>query len=614
MKNFNDIGILYKLISINSVFVFLLLSTVFVVFYVEERNYFTEELEKSGRIISTNLAYNASLAVLTKNKDAMERYLDGVLALDNVVCASAYFPDGNLLARHVGKGFEESQKENCLSETIRRESSFFKHEGRVLETVAPVYSEVFEGGREELVMTEDIFSADKEDSVVTGYVVVGLSTAGLGVRLMDLGKDLLLIAAAFYLPGMFILALVMRLYLRPVVTVARGAERIAEGDLDIRIDVTSGDEIGVMANAFNQMVESLSKTISEVKEGAEEIENLLEGAMDGIFILDERLVIVRANREMARVLGYEKGEIIGVNFQDILMHEELNYVEEVLTKDKALIREVHLVSSTGETIPFEINFMQIVADSKIGILAFARDISERKKMEESLLNAERLAATGRLAADIAHEVNNPLGIIKNYLAISKREMEENDKDITENIDIIDEEINRIAKIIRGLLAFSRPVDDEVHLSDVNKVVEQIVELSRRSLESQKIRLDVDLNPSVKEVGLSADHLKQVLINLINNSKDAMPSGGEIVIRTVNRNDGTEIIVEDNGTGIDKDIIGKVFTPFETTKGVKGTGLGLSVSYGIVKGGGGEIVLENKKDGGVKAMLFLPYAMEGITYG
>ncbi len=610
MKNFNDIGILYKLISINSVFVFLLLSTVFVVFYVEERNYFTEELEKSGRIISTNLAYNASLAVLTKNKDAMERYLDGVLALDNVVCASAYFPDGNLLARHVRKGFEESQKEDCLSETIRRESSFFKHEGRVLETVAPVYSEVFEGGREELVMTEDIFSADKEDSVVTGYVVVGLSTAGLGGRLMGLGKDLLLTAAAFYLPGMFILALVMRLYLRPVVTVARGAERIAEGDLDVRIDVTSGDEIGVMASAFNQMVVSLKKTISDVKEGADEIENLLEGAMDGIFILDENLVIIRANREMARILGYEKSEFIGISFQDVLIHEEIKYAEEALAREKALIREVHLISKAGETIPFEINFMHIVADKKLGILAFARDISDRKKMEKSLINAEKLAAAGRLAADIAHEVNNPLAIIKNYIAISKREMKEKGRDISENLDIVDEEINRIAKIIRGLLDFSRPVVDEVYFSDVNKAVKQIVQLSKQSLENQKIRIDVDLNPSLKEVGLSADHLKQVLINLMNNAKDALPLGGEIVIQSINRNDGVEVVVEDNGTGIDEDVIGKVFLPFETTKGVKGTGLGLSVSYGIVKGCGGEILLENKEEGGVKAILFLPYAKEG----
>lgn len=614
MRRFKNIGILQKLISINSAFVFLFLSVLVIVFYIEEKDRFVRDVEKTGMMIAKNLAHNASLAVLSKNKEAMERYVDGVFKIEDVVRVAVYCIDGTLFVERDREGFKKQMDEGFLSSIIDRRKISSRIGDDVLTTFSPVQTDTLSGGREEIGLADDLVISEGGEGALLGYLVVSLSTTSLRARLMELGTYLAGLVFVFYLLGMMIMLPLMRRFVRPVLTIAKAARRIANGDLDIKVDVDSEDEVGLMARDFNQMVDSLKKTISKVREGAMEIENLLEGAREGIFILDEHLVITKANREIARLLGFSEGEITGKHITDILMPQFWNSFEGMLPLGKPMMKETSMRDKKGNVILFEINFMPMVSNDRNVILAFARDISERKKLEESLINAERLAATGRLAADIAHEVNNPLGIIKNYLAISKREMKENDKDISGNLDIIDEEINRIAKIIKGILDFSRPVVEEVHPCDVNEVIEQIVELSKQSLGSQKIRVDIELNPSLKEVGISSDHLKQVLINLMNNSMDAMPAGGELMIRTMDGHNGVEVIVEDSGTGINEDLIGKVFTPFHTTKGVKGTGLGLSVSYGLIKGCSGEISLNNKKNGGVRATLFLPYARGGAIDG
>lgn len=217
--------------------------------------------------------------------------------------------------------------------------------------------------------------------------------------------------------------------------------------------------------------------------------------------------------------------------------------------------------------------------------------------QQQLVHSERLAALGEMSAKIAHEINNPLGIIKNYLLLTKNNLE-NTAAANENISIVSEEIDRIAKIVKELLDFHRPRGFEVKKVDVAKVLSDILILTERKLEAANIKLIKHFKPECQEIEASVENLKQVFLNLIINAIDVMEEGGELTVTTECNEEFVTIEFSDTGPGIAPEIIPRIFEPFFTTKSpTKGTGLGLSVCYGIIKRHNGEISFKNLKKGG-----------------
>lgn len=613
MRRFKDISILYKLVVINAIIISVVIVSFMSIHLRHEKNEHLGELEKEGRIIAENLAYNSALPVLTRNSELMAGYIDGALTAPDMVYGAVYFTDGSLFIKRASREFD-----NYMSldpDTLKNEEGglFFNKSLEMIDVFAPVYSESIGGSREEMGLMGDIVGPGGGEREEIAYVVVSLSAAVLAKKFRDTVTYTATTALSVALIGISVIAFILKRLVRPIRDLSSGAMKVSEGDMDVHIEVKSDDEVGMLSSAFNHMVYSLKSHISRLRENAEDIENLFDGAMDGIFLLCGSCVIVRINREMASALGYDREELIGLKMHDIsdIKHDEV--CEEVKRSGSAVMKEINFIARDGASMPFEVNLMEVNYERKKGVLGFARDVSERKVMERHLIQSEKLAATGRLAADVAHEVNNPLAIIKNYLAILKKESEFVKGDIAESVDIIDDEINRIAEIIRGLLTFSRPETRGAPSSDINEIIGQILKLTVKPLEKRGIRFKADLDISISEVAVYSGHVKQVFINLINNARDAMPDGGELRIRTYD-DDGRGVVieVEDSGEGIDEESIREVFSPFYTTKGVKGTGLGLSVSYGIVKGYGGEISLENREEGGVRARAFLPYKEKEVA--
>ncbi len=604
MKRFKDFNLLNKLLIINTVFMVLLLGVLTLVFVDHERTSLLGELKELGRVLALETSYDASLAVLTKNRSLMEDEMDGLMKVQPVSKGAIYFSDGTLF---VGRGYEEEP----LGKKVRGnpEKAFWQTltaDGRLLENYAIVYSEEFAGEREELGFVEDILSSGEGKKRVIGYARVGLSTEALKERVQLFASKVFLYLLTLLLVMSLILFFLLRRYVAPIILLSQNARRVAEGDLDVSIHVPSGDEVGVLADAFNSMIESLKVNIKKIKDRAREIEDLAEGAMDGIFLLDETLGLVMVNREFARLLRYDRKVMLSMDVMKIMdsgMDKEL--IREV-EGGRSMMREIDMVSKGGEIIPFEVNLSRVRHEDKWVVLGFARDLRERKKMEEHLLNNEKLAAMGRLAADVAHEVNNPLGIIKNYVEMLRRERVQLGADPSDYVDVIGDEINRIAGIIQGLLTFSKKDPESVVLSDINDFVSQTVKMMEHILASSNIRLELEMDDSLPLLAVSAGHIRQVLLNLINNAKDAMSEGGILNIKTEKRGKGVLLTLEDSGSGIDESALPEIFTPFYTTKGVKGTGLGLSISYGIVKSYGGEIGLENRKEGGTRATVYFPY--------
>ena len=271
--------------------------------------------------------------------------------------------------------------------------------------------------------------------------------------------------------------------------------------------------------------------------------------------------------------------------------------------------------------------IQVDANDEIGYLAEAFEgmrtslqrqlahlAEEKQRLEETncrlqetqqqLVQSERLAAVGKLAARVAHEVNNPLAIIKTAICIMRHQTQESDQ-TNGHLKTIEEEINRIARILRELLDFSRPSPIE-QLVDVNAVIQSLEFLLVHNLQEKQIALSVVLDPAGPQVRMSGDHLKQVLFNLVRNAEDAMPDGGHLKIQTTPAETGIEVSITDSGCGIAPEHIPYLFDPFFSTKTDQGgMGLGLSVIYGLIKNAHGRIVVESEVGKGSTFRVILP---------
>jgi two-component system NtrC family sensor kinase len=234
---------------------------------------------------------------------------------------------------------------------------------------------------------------------------------------------------------------------------------------------------------------------------------------------------------------------------------------------------------------------------------------EIMRAQEELLNAEKLASLGRMAAGVAHELNSPLTGVVTFAHLLKSRTSPEDAQAHEDLQVIIDQANRCSRIIKGLLGFSRRAGFEMVEINVNDLLDNTISLVRNQARFHNIRFDIRLAPSLPLILADPNQLQQVFLNLIINAADAMNEKGIITIATRllrAENETLEIEITDNGPGIPEDMIGRIFEPFFTTKPVgKGTGLGLSVSYGIIKRHGGDIIVKSAPGQGASLFIRIP---------
>jgi len=231
--------------------------------------------------------------------------------------------------------------------------------------------------------------------------------------------------------------------------------------------------------------------------------------------------------------------------------------------------------------------------------------------------SEKLASVGLLAAGIAHELNNPLTGVLTFSHLVRKQMPDGSPE-AEDLDLVIKETKRCAVIIRRLLDFAREKTPEKKFSDLNSLVEQTVQLIKKSAQIAEIDIILDLDPSLPEIWIDEDLVKQVIMNLLVNAQHATSRGGSVTVRTRVDNPKhpgeedavvkpmAEITVADTGCGIPQDNLQRIFDPFFTTKGVgKGTGLGLSVSHGTIAAHGGTIEVDSEEGVGSEFRIYLP---------
>ncbi|MEE9442269.1 MAG: ATP-binding protein [candidate division Zixibacteria bacterium] len=268
--------------------------------------------------------------------------------------------------------------------------------------------------------------------------------------------------------------------------------------------------------------------------------------------------------------------------------------------------------SNEDFAPDDIEFLSILANHFVVALENARlyesektALKELRQAQKQLVLSERAAAMGDLSAKIAHEVNNPLSIISNYLHLAGRSMD-SPETAQEHLGVIRQELDRIAGIVRQLLDFHRPQKAKIQETDLKEIIDATLSLMKWQLKENQIELKCIYAKDIPPLMADHEQLKQVFLNLIINAKDFMPDGGTLTIDVSYRNDKLHIVLSDTGCGIPTENLSRIFEPFFTTKeGKSGTGLGLSVCYGIVKEHGGNIIATNNDGDGSRFDIILP---------
>jgi PAS domain S-box-containing protein len=344
---------------------------------------------------------------------------------------------------------------------------------------------------------------------------------------------------------------------------------------------------------------------------------IVDFADDCIISKDLNGIIKSWNHGARRMFGYTSEEMIGQSMLG-LIPKDLQYEEdEILRKLRAGERIDHYETTrarkNGELInvsvtisPIRNNLGEVVGASKI-----ARDISDRKRMEKLLIQSEKLAATGRMAAAIAHEVNNPLESLMNLIFLARQNCLGSPK-AQDFLLTAESELERVSHIARQTLGYYRDTGSpaEVYLHDL---IENVLTVYRSKLLASGVVVECTFN-DLRRISVSQGEMLQVFSNVIVNALDAMKAGGKLFISlrktTAQEEEGIKAVIRDNGIGIDQENLERIFEPFFTTKGNLGTGIGLWVTKQLVENRGGQITVTSsteKGKSGTNVTIYVPFA-------
>ncbi len=373
-------------------------------------------------------------------------------------------------------------------------------------------------------------------------------------------------------------------------------------------------------DTMNTQSEHRDQTLTALEETAH-YKAILETTVDAIITIDSQGIVQTFNAAAEKIFGYRAEEVIGNNVKMLMpapyRSEHDSYLDRYLKtgvpKIIGLGRQVTGLRKDGTEFPMDLAVSEVSLKDKRLFAGIIRDVTERKRLQEQLVQSAKLAAVGKLVSGIAHEVNNPVSIIKMHIAsiMRDRESQKLPEDLSETLRIIQRQNNKVSQIMIGLLAFSRQGSFSPEWSDVNQPVHAAVRLVENTLQNQDIVYQANLEDSLPRVFLDPIRIEQVLINLFNNAIDMMSSGGVLSVSTALETDETYcdwvvIRVKDTGEGIEEEHLSHLFDPFFTTKEVgEGTGLGLSVSYGLIQEHKGRIEVSSQRGKGTEFQIYLP---------
>ena len=358
------------------------------------------------------------------------------------------------------------------------------------------------------------------------------------------------------------------------------------------------------------------------------LRNLIFSAVDGVIASDKKGKILIFNEAATKVFGYTIDEALNtVNVREIYPGKNAFEVMQNLRSDdyggkgKLRFYQVDVISKDGVIIPISLNAAIVYENGQeVATIGFFHDLREQLRMKEELektqlqlLQSEKMASLGKLAAGVAHQLNNPLGGITLFakLIMEEYDLEDGAK---EDLNRILKDANRCRDTVRELLEFTRQTRHLMRPNDVNRALTRTLFLLESQTLFQNIDIVKDLDASIPPVYGDIQQLNHLFMNIILNAAQAMEGKGKLTIKSHLLSDAERVCIEisDTGSGIPEDVLPHIFEPFFTTKEEgKGTGLGLSLAYRIVENHGGHIKAESKPDEGTKFLIELPLAVKDL---
>jgi PAS domain S-box-containing protein len=351
---------------------------------------------------------------------------------------------------------------------------------------------------------------------------------------------------------------------------------------------------------------------SKLELNSQYLKNILRTSDQAIMMVNSEEKFIAWNKGAEKIFGYTEAEVLGKP-SSLLLPEgekysnELSWIKDEVKNNKhTLILDTERSTKNGDIISVRLSVSSLPGPNKEydGRTVIIKDYTEYKRLQAQIDQSEKLAVIGQLAAGVAHEIGNPLTSISSLVQILQRKSQ--DPFMSEQLVNIKENIDRITKIVRELVDFSRPPSYETAVQDITDIIKTAIGIVKYDKRVRKVKFDTDLKHILPNVNAAADQLLQVFINILINALDAIEGNGIISVKSFPLNKHVHIEISDDGCGMDTQTIEKIFDPFFTTKDVgKGTGLGLSVSYGIVKRFKGEIKVKSKLEEGSTFTIILP---------
>ena len=397
-------------------------------------------------------------------------------------------------------------------------------------------------------------------------------------------------------------------------------------------------QVEVSAKALEDgRIQAIVRDITERKRAEEALRaaeqgyrDLVENAKDIIYTHDLNGRYLSLNKAGEEITGYTREEAAGKSLAQVVVPEYLEKAREMVAKKLSgggpTVYDLEIVAKDGRRVALEVSTMLLYRDGQpVAVQGIARDVTERRQLEEQLRQAQKMEAVGRLAGGVAHDFNNLLTIIGGYTSLMLRKMGPSDP-LREKAEGVKEAADRAAELTRQLLAFSRKQILQPKVIDLNSLIRDTGKMLR-ALISEDYDIVTLLQPGIGRICADPGQVEQILMNLLVNARDAMQGGGRIVIETADVELGGDyasthiaarpgpyvmLAVTDSGVGMDSETQRHIFEPFFTTKDVsKGTGLGLATVYGIVKQSGGSIWVYSEPGAGTTFKIYLPRVDEGV---
>ena len=437
-----------------------------------------------------------------------------------------------------------------------------------------------------------------------GDIRIGISTVFLKSELRPQLNRALTFSIVAIIVSFMLAAVLSNFALRPLEAIGRRLDQMTTDAGGTPAPAESqSDDYGAMTkiDRLGREIRDVKEVFSALKENLDQIMGTLQDGLM-LFTRDWRVVLVSASAE--RFVGVPRSEMLGRHVEEVF--SDRTKVGQIVLDAYALHQPVpqrEIEVEKGRRVQFALDFIEERGE-RIGALITIRDAESVRRIENEIELSRRLAAIGRLTSGVAHEVKNPINAIVVHLEILKNKLQEVAPDARRHMDIIENEIRRLDRVVQTLVDFSRPVELKLAKSDLRRLGDEVVLLAGPEAERHKVKLEFVPLAASLPVYVDVDLLKQAILNIVLNGVQAMPDGGILKITARKTESAAVLEVRDQGHGIPKEIQDKIFNLYFTTK-KSGSGIGLAMTYRVLQLHNGALEFETEQNKGTVFRLQLP---------